>query len=143
MKRKRKNKIMIYIDGENIPEKKYESIMKWAERRGCVVGCKVYGIQKDKSTRAWTIRANTDKRLKDIRLYGKSEKNKVDSKIIDDIRKGMRNDNNANMIVIASSDKDFSDIAIETRSAGEKVIGIGEAKASNKLRSLYDEFWEV
>lgn len=143
MRKEKKEKFRVFYDCENISEKKYDVSMERLKKKGQVVSCKAYRIKNDKSTRAWTTRANKDKCLKEIRLSGGPEKNKVDSKIIKDIRREIRNISDDESIVIVSSDKDFSKIAKKIRASGGKVIGIGEAKASDKLRKSYDEFLEI
>ena len=130
----KKRNMLIYIDGENISERKYCEIMKSTLRIGVKDGSKVYGLQNDNRTRAWTDRSHEDDNLKDIRLYGLPEKDKVDNKIKRDIRKDIRKKKNVDIIVLVTSDKGYADVIEEARTEGKSVVVIGEAKASSIIR---------
>lgn len=143
MRKKSRQNAFMYIDGENIPEKKYEDIDTLISKRDKVINAKVYGLQNDNSTKAWSKRAQKNDKLKDIRLFGQPEKNKVDRKIIRDIRRDIRNHKKIDRIIIVSSDKDFAAPIREIKEEGIKVTVIGESKSSSELRKSCDEFKEI
>ena len=142
MRRKKRN-TWVYIDGENVPERKYGAIKEAVSQIGVRDCSKVYGLKNDKSTKAWTECSRKEKGLRDVRLKGKPEKNKVDRKIKKDIRRDIRENKGMDVIVIVSSDKGFRDIVEEGRKAGKKVVVIGEEKTAGKLREACSEFWEI
>lgn len=69
----------LFIDGENISSKKAEQIQKIANKQGVLGTEKVYGLQKMSVQNLGQIRQKLD--IKDIRLCGNPEKDKVDNKI--------------------------------------------------------------
>ena len=69
--RKKNNSSNIYIDSENISAKKYKDIEQIIRHIGVANGIRVYGIQKDAHTKAWSEKCHADERLKDIRLFGR------------------------------------------------------------------------
>ena len=142
MKQKKRN-LRAYIDGENIPEKYYEAIRDVIDKIGVVDCMNVYGLQKDKHTQAWTKRSRRDNNLHDKRLYGRPTHNKVDKKMSKDIMKDITDHKNTDIVVIVASDAYYRKAAIEARAQGKRVVGIGEEKTPNKLRSVYNEFWEI
>ena len=72
-----KKNTAVYIDGENIPAKKADKIIRIIRDEGGVVDyIKVYGRQNDDTTRMWTIVAGNTENMKDIRLYGPPAKKK-------------------------------------------------------------------
>ena len=77
----KKKNMALFIDGENIPARTSQRLFSIVNRIGELDYAKVYGIQKDKSTQAWSQVASEIEGLKDIRLCGGPGKNKVDKKI--------------------------------------------------------------
>lgn len=136
----KKRNTAIFIDGENIPAKKATSIMCEARKRGVIDSAKVYGLQNDKATRQWSYIAKTTADMKDIRLYGKPSKNKVDKKIKKDTIHDVSEATNIDIVIIASSDHGYSDNIRQLRTMGKRVVVIGEAKAPKKLRQACNEF---
>ena len=53
MSQKKENTVL-YIDGENISSRKAGIIMATAQQQGILFFVKVYGLQKDNSTRRWS-----------------------------------------------------------------------------------------
>ena len=143
MKRTKKRNMLLVIDGENISSKKYSRIMKTVKKVGELEDSRVYGLQRDARTKGWSDEAKKDNILKDIRLYGGPSKNKVDNKIKRDIRRSVINNKNIDIVVIVTSDGDYSDIVENTREKHKKVVVIGEKKAPKKLRDSCNMFVEI
>ncbi len=74
----KKKNMAIFIDGENFPAKKSKQLFAIVNEIGNLDYAKVYGIQKDKCTQAWSQLALGIECLKDIRLCGGPGKNKID-----------------------------------------------------------------
>ena len=131
-----KKNTAVYIDGENIPAKKADKIIRIIRDEGGVVDyIKVYGRQNDDTTRMWTIVAGNTENMKDIRLYGPPAKNKVDNKIIKDAKKAAQKNRNVDIYYIVSSDHDYVPVITALREKGKRVVVIGEKKASKDLES--------
>ena len=132
----------VLIDGENITAKKAASIMHIVNEQGVLDVGKVYGIQKDDRTKNWKIKAR-ELGIKDIRLYGGPQKNKVDNKIKKDARELINLHKNVDIVCLATNDGGYIDVITELRQAGKRVIVIGEKGASLKLRKSCNRFIEV
>ena len=138
----KKKNTSLFIDGENISSKKAKAIIKAAETQGVIDTAKVYGIQKDSHTKGWTDIAK-ECGIKDIRLSGEPEKDKVDRKIFKDTRKAVLEQKNLDIVCIATSDGGFTDTVKELRAQGKSVVVIGEEKAPDELRQACSEFIKV
>lgn len=134
--------IAAYIDTENISYKKGFEIMAIVGEQGKLCDIRAYGLQKDRATQGWSDVAKKFA-IKDIRLYGEPQKNKVDKKIQKDILKTVSNRKDIDTICIVSSDKDYVLVIRQAKAQGKRVIVIGEKKASDKLRKAGDIFVEI
>ena len=132
----------LFIDGENISSKKAEQNQKIANKQGVLGTEKVYGLQKDECTKSWSDKAKKLD-IKDIRLCGNPEKDKVDNKIKKDVNREIKNNKSVDVVCIATSDKGYTDTVKELRRQGKKVVGIGEKKAPKELRDACSEFFEI
>lgn len=139
----KKKNMAIFIDGENFPAKKSQRLFAMVNGIGELDYAKVYGIQKDKSTRAWSQLALGMECLNDIRLYGGPGKNKVDRKIQKDVSNEIEIHKNIDIVVIATSDHGYVSSVKEMRSKGKKVIIFGNGKISNKLKEACNEYYYV
>lgn len=139
---KKKENTVLYIDGENISSKKAEQILEIAKKQGVLGTKKVYGLQKDVRTKSWSDEAK-DLGIKDIRLFGNPEKDKVDKKIQKDTREEVQNNKSVDIVCIATSDKGYTETVKELRKSGKRVVVIGEKKAPRKLRKACNEFIEI
>ncbi len=136
--------VFTFIDAENVPSKYWELIQsrisflvdKWSG--------KLYALQKDHATMGWHEVAKTNDCLEEIRLSGGPAKNKVDKKIIRDIRRLTGNCIPAETcVIIVSSDSDYEIVVAELKEAGVRVIGIGEAKAKENYKQSFNHFIEL
>lgn len=136
----RKKKMVLFIDGENIPAKESQKIFNEIKDIGELDYAKVYGIKKDLSTRAWSERAIENPILKDIRLCGGPGKNKVDHKIQKDVVREVLLNKNIEIVVIATSDHGYSNSIKELQAKGKKVIVIGSKKTAKSLVAACDKY---
>ncbi len=141
-KKKKKQNTALFIDGENISHKKAEKIMEIAKQQGELYSSRVYGLQKDKSTKGWSEKAK-EHGIKDIRMSGISEKDKVDKKIQKDAQREILQQKNVDIVCIATSDKGYADVVRKLREQGKRVVIIGEEKTSDELRRVCNKFIEV
>ena len=136
--------VFAFIDAENVPSKYWEQI---EYRMSCLVdnwSGKVYALQKDHATMSWHEVAKANDCLKEIRLSGDPAKNKVDKKIIRDIRRLIGNCVPAETcVIIVSSDSDYRVVVAELKEAGVRVIGIGEVKANENYKQSFNRFFEL
>lgn len=138
----KKRNMAIFIDGENISYKKADKIMKISNSLGILYEAKVYARQKDLCTRRWSDMAKKHG-ITDIRLFGGSEKNKVDRKIKKDAKKEILRHKNIDIVCLVTSDLDYIDTISFLRSQGKQVVVLGEKKASASLRRSCNKFFEI
>ena len=139
----KKRNTAVFIDGENMPAKKAKAILKAAKKRGVIDTVKVYGLQKDQTTKKWSEVALTTEGMKDIRLSGGPARNKVDKKIKKDIIHNVKAAANVDIVIIVSSDHGYAENIRELRLMGKHVVVIGEEKAPKSLRQSCNEFVQV
>ena len=133
--------VFAFIDAENIPSKFWEEIERCISYFVDRWSAKVYALQKDHATMGWHEVAKTSDDVKEIRLCGGPAKNKVDKKIMRDIRRLIGNCTPTETCVfIVSSDSDYRVVVAELKEAGIRVIGIGEAKANDEYQRSFDSF---
>ncbi len=140
---KKKKKMMLFIDGENVSAKKYPKIVNAVKKVGEIDDSRVYGLQKDTRTKKWSDKAKKDNLLKDIRLCGGPSKNKVDNKIKKDVNKTLNNNKNIDIVVIVSSDGGYADVVESAKKLQKKVVVIGEKNTPEKIRNISSEFIEI
>ena len=132
----------VLIDGENMSYNKADLILKAAASQGVLYEGRVYGRQKDKRTKGWTVKARKHG-IEDIRLYGGPQKNKVDNKIKKDANRIIVNNKNVDIFVIATSDSDFIEVIENLRMHGKRVVVVGSKQAPASLRRSCNKFIEV
>lgn len=137
----KKKNMALFIDGENIPAKVSQRIFTIVRNIGELDYAKVYGIQKDMSTRAWSQLALEKNELIDIRLYGGPGRNKVDKKIQKDVSKEIITHKNIDIVVIATSDHGYVSSVEELRKKGKKVVILGNKKMSDKLKAACNQYY--
>lgn len=133
---------VLFIDGENISFRKANKVFQKAKEQGKLYESKVYGLQNDVHTMGWKEKAK-EYHIKDIRLFGEPQKDKVDKKIQGDIRRVTANSKNVDVVCIATSDSGYISTINYLRSQGKRVVVIGERKASVDLRGACSKFIEI
>ena len=137
--------VFVFVDGENIPSMYYEDIRHEIEWLADERQARVYARQLDQGTKGWHKVAMKDPcRVKEIRLCGGPAKNKVDKKIIKDMQHVVRDcEPSETLVFLVTSDSDYAPTVRTMRSAGVRVVGIGEEKTPERLRKSYDRFVEL
>ncbi|MBR4728206.1 MAG: NYN domain-containing protein [Clostridia bacterium] len=134
----KKKNTMVFIDAENISSDHCSSIIDQCKTIGEVFEVRYYARQKDPSTAKWkeTI---TDYGLKPILMCGEPERNKIDNKIIKDIRKVLNTNKSIDIFCIASKDGDYSKIVQEIRDNKKRAVILATKGTSKKLKSKASE----
>lgn len=136
----KKRNTAIFIDGENIGAKKANQIFSVAKKCGITDYIKVYGRQKDNRTKRWSEVAKRTQRMKDIRLYGGPQKDKVDKKIQRDTLMAITRTPNIDIFLIVTSDHGYVQNIKELREKGKRVVVVGEDNSPVTLRNAGNEF---
>ena len=72
--------LKVFIDGENISSKSYDTIKRMLHNIGEKTEVFVYGVQKDPATQGWHAVALAEGDVKERRLFGPPANNKCDKK---------------------------------------------------------------
>ena len=136
-----KKKTIILVDGENVSAKNADKIMTISNRLGAVGERKVYHLQNDRGTRAWTDKSKSGE-YKDIQLYGSPAKNKVDRKMQKDARQYLKKPDVAKVCIV-TSDGGFRCLAEDAAAAGKKLCFIGGRTPSRRLRNTSAQFMKL
>ena len=136
-----KKKTIILVDGENVSAKNADKIVTISNRLGTVAERKVYHHQNDQSTRAWTEKSKGGE-YKDIQLYGRPAKDKVDRKMQKDARQYLKNPDVARLCIV-TSDGGFRCLAEDAVAAGKILCFIGGKTPSRKLRNTGAQFMKL
>ncbi|MCH5281837.1 MAG: NYN domain-containing protein [Lachnospiraceae bacterium] len=139
---KSKEMILAYIDAENISYRKATKILNYIRKEGKSYDVRAYGRQKDQGTKGWSDVAKKSE-IKDIRLYGKPEKNKVDKKIMKDMLRDI-DKKDVSEVILVTSDGDYTKTVKGLCQQGVKVHVIGEKnKISKHLRKSGCKFIQI
>jgi len=131
-------KFAVFVDGENISAKYYESVIKEICLYGEILIKKVYGDRATPSMKTWkTVLANEPATFCN---QPRLEKNATDAKIMINATEIMCNNPNINAFCIASSDADFCILAHHLRENGKFVIGMGEEKSKPNWQEACNKF---
>jgi len=135
-----KNKIALFFDCENISIEYLDTIYQKLKQEGEVIISKGYANWNNNHNKKWRDKL-TSYAIEQIHP-NTSNKNASDIKITIDVMKTIC-DKKANTIALVTSDSDFTCLAIEIKSQGYQVLGIGEEKAPKPLRHAYSKFIEL
>ncbi|MCH5255601.1 MAG: NYN domain-containing protein [Lachnospiraceae bacterium] len=124
--------VLLYIDAENVGAQHADKIMSLVKNRGEIVEARWYNRQNDNSTVHWKEAAKKYK-LKNISMYGEPEKDKIDKKIKEHIRKALAH-GAGDIICLVTSDGGYEDIVKEVAESDTEIIVIGEKKTPPRLR---------
>lgn len=136
--RYRKKNTMVFIDAESISADRCSRIIGQCNSVGEIFEVRYYARQNDHSTAAWKDQAR-EYDIKPILMYGEPEHNKIDNKIMKDIRKVLDTNKSIDIFCIASRDGDYSQIAQEIRDRRKRVVILATKNTSRKLKDTASE----
>ena len=84
---KKRKKVAVYIDGENISARKLDKINAIFEREGQLISASVYRRKNDKFTKRWHNISRRRKSINEISLHGTPQRDKIDKRIVRDINR--------------------------------------------------------
>lgn len=136
----KQKRVAVFIDGENISNKKAEKIIKKSNNQGDIEFARVYGIQNTPSDKCW-VKTSQELDIKHIRLGGGSKKNKVDKHMFSEILNEAKKKEHVDTIIIATNDADFITIIKEVRAMGIRVVIMGlKSSLSDKMKKACNSF---
>ena len=135
-------KIALFIDADNISAKFGKQIIETLERRGEIFIRRIYGNWEKSSLHSWNeCILNFSLRAVQQPDYA-AGKNATDMSLTIDAMDVLYG-GKAEMFALVSNDSDFTPLAIRLREGGIKVIGMGNAHASNSFRMACSEFIDL
>jgi hypothetical protein len=124
-------RVAVFVDGENIGSAHAAAIASIAEKQGVVVLARVYGDVSrlngwQEAHRYKVVHARSGKNATDIVLS------------LDALELAL--EGRFDVCIVASSDRDFSHLAVKLRERGLSVIGTSHAKPSEHLMAIFSAF---
>lgn len=127
-------RVALLVDGENLSSTHAGALLTGAREEGDPIFRRVYGDVGRMP--GWA--EEPDFHL----IHSGTGKNAADLLLVIGAMEVMLK-GRADVLVIASSDRDFSHLAIHLREAGLRVVGMGERKATGKFRTACSHFVEL
>ena len=135
-------KIALFIDADNISAKFGKQIIDTLESRGEIFIRRIYGNWEKISLHGWNeCILNFSLRAVQQPDFA-AGKNATDMSLTIDAMDVLYG-GKAEMFALVSNDSDFTPLAIRLRESGIKVIGMGNAHASNSFRMACSEFIDL
>ncbi|KPN72071.1 NYN domain-containing protein [Neisseria sp. 83E34] len=123
--------VALFIDADNAPAKKIEFIINELASYGSVMVRKIYGNWKKESLKGWEG-ILLDYALAPVQQFDyTSGKNATDMAMTIDVM-DLLFQGKIDVFCIASSDSDFTPLAMRIKMEGKQVIGFGERNKSSK-----------
>ena len=134
-------RVALLIDADNIGDKHAEIIFARAATRGNVIVRKAYGVFS--SAFKWKKESMFKYAIEPVaRHVYVSGKNITDIVLVIDAM-DLAHRKIADVFCIASSDSDFTPLAMKLRESGAQVFGFGEEQTPESFRAACDEFYEL
>ena len=135
----REKRFALLIDADNVSPKYLSVILSEAKTYGIVSIRRIYGDWTSSSKKAWKD-ILLENSIIPVQQYSYTTgKNASDSAMIIDAMDILYTDD-VDGFVIASSDSDFTRLAMRLREAGKTVIGMGESKTPSAFIKSCEEF---
>ena len=139
---KKRKKVAVYIDGENISARKLDKINAIFEREGQLISANVYRRKNDKFTKRWHNIGRRRESMKEISINGTSQRDKIDKRIIRDINRDIRNNSDIDVVILFSSDHGYAQTVEKIAGRGKEVIVAGK-NISNRLKVVAGAYYEI
>jgi uncharacterized protein (TIGR00288 family) len=131
--------LAVLIDGDNIPSKYIKEMMEEIAKYGSPTIKRIYGDWTKPQLSKWK-KVLLDNAITPMQQFGYTTgKNATDSAMIIDAMDVLYSDK-VDGFCIASSDSDFTRLAMRIRETGLTVIGIGEKKTPDPFIAACDKF---
>lgn len=134
----KKKNLAVFIDAESIGSSSAARIDGQIKKIGTLFEARYYALQKDNRTSAWKDVAKKYG-FKPILLCGEPEKNKIDKKIMRDVRAMLEKNKQVDIFCIVSRDGDFTSLVNELRKKGKRVVILATKQTSKRLRKAANE----
>lgn len=137
---RRFNSIEIHIDAENVSSKKIGAVISRVAKYGDIRVKHVYADFSNPIVKPWLAASNEYSITPCQANTIVTKKNTSDLELVKDCVMSMAR-GKVDLMVLVSSDSDFTSTVRELREAGIYTIGVGERKTPRALQNAYNEFW--
>lgn len=134
------NSIEIHIDAENVSSKKIGAVFSRISKYGNIRVKHCYADFSNPIVKPWLSACNEYSITPCQANTIVTGKNTSDLELVRCCTKSMYQ-GKCDLMVIISSDSDFTSTVRELRETGIYTIGVGERKTPRALQNSYDEFW--
>lgn len=132
-------RLAVLIDAENCPAKYIDVLLEQAALIGVPTVKRAYGDWTNDNLTTWRRAVPGHAIQPMLQLPNSRGKNASDSALIIDAM-DLLYSGNVDAFAIASSDSDFTSLAIRLRASGRGVYGLGERKTPSALTNAVDRF---
>lgn len=134
------NSIEMHIDAENVSSKKIGAVISRVAKYGDIRVKHCYADFSNPSVKPWLVACNEYSITPIQSNTIITGKNTSDLELVKDCVMSMAR-GRTNLMVLVSSDSDFTSTVRELRESGIYTIGVGERKTPRALQNAYNEFW--
>ncbi len=138
VRREKKKNTMVFIDAESVSADKCPGIVGQSKSAGEIYEIRYYARQKDNSTVAWKDMAK-QYGIKPILMAGEPQKNKIDNKIIKDIKHILETNKSIDVFCIATRDGDYKEIVEYIQQRKKRAIVLATKNTSESLKDSASE----
>ncbi len=133
---------MVFIDAESVSANHCPRIIGQCKSVGEIYEMRYYALQKDSSTAAWKNVAKQYS-IKPILMCGEAAHNKIDNKIVKDIKSILETNKSIDIFCIASRDGDYSEVVKYIRTKKKRVVILATKNTSKRLKNSASEIREI
>lgn len=137
---RRFNSIEMHIDAENVTSKKIGAVISRVAKYGDIRANHCYADFSNPSVKPWLDASNEYSIIPHQASRVVSGKNTSDFELVSNCLGSMYT-GRTDLIVLVSSDSDFTSTVRKLREAGLYTIGVGERKTPRAFQNAYNEFW--
>ncbi len=134
----KKKNLAVFIDAESVGSSLAARIDGQIKKIGTLFEARYYALQKDNRTKAWKDVAKKYG-FKPILLCGEPEKNRIDKKIMRDVRTMLEKNKQVDIFCIVSRDGDFTSLVNDLRKHGKRVVILATKQTSKRLKEAANE----
>lgn len=133
----------IFLDAENIHARHLEYIVDKARQYGLPLNCRAYADWSNPRLKSYAGKLTKYGFVAIHHFATQMGKNSSDMMLSVDAMKMMYQPDRPDVVVLATSDSDFTSLAVQLRALGVMVVGVGNINASGLLKDACDAFHRI
>lgn len=133
----------IFLDAENIHARHLEYIVDKARQYGLPLNCRAYADWSNPRLKSYAGKLTKYGFVAIHHFATQMGKNSSDMMLSVDAMKMMYQPDRPDVVVLATSDSDFTSLVVQLRALGVMVVGVGNINASGLLKDACDAFHRI